>query len=460
MPTGQTVDEELATAIDLHRRGRVAGAWAVYERILTAEPDHVTAVHFGGLLAFQQNEKALGMAMIERALALDPDYVDARNNLGNMLKLQNRLVESEAQYRRALESAPDMPEPMINLGVLARSRQAYGEAEVWYRRAIEQEPDNPFVWMNLSGLYDAQGRAAEALDALQTSIGHSIGDDMSQEHLHIRRANILFRLGRHEDAAAVYRLMLDGDPDNATARHMLAALSGEDVPQRPDERYVRTLFDRFAHSFDEVLDNLDYKAPALVGGALAIYRKGDGAALRALDAGCGTGLCGRHLEPLSATLTGIDLSPGMLGRAELTGHYDRLIEAEMVAFLQAADQPWDLIVSADTFCYFGALDELLGAASGALAPGGRLVFTVEREDGAPASGYALRPHGRYVHTREFVTHGLAHAGLLLESLEEVVLRKERGEPVRGFLVRAVTAEEPPRGRHGDVADPREVATAS
>lgn len=438
-PRVEQIENELAEAIDLHRRGRMADAWAIYERILKANPDHVTAVHFGGLLAFQQGEKPLGMAMVERALELEPDYVDARNNLGNMLKLQNRLVESEAHYRRALKTAPDMPEPMINLGVLARSRQAYDEAETWYRRAIEQDPDNPFVWMNLSGLLDQQGRAAEALDALQQSIGKTIGDDISQEHLHIRRANILFRLGRLDEAATVYRRMLDGDPDNETARHMLAALSGEDVPERPGESYVRTLFDRFAQSFDEVLDNLDYKAPALVGGVVERHHGNAGATLRALDAGCGTGLCGRYLRPLSASLTGIDLSPGMLDRAEVTAYYDQLIEAEIVAHLKAAEEPWDLIVSADTFCYFGALGALLGASANALAPGGQLVFTVEAESGTTETGYVLHPHGRYAHTREYVTNGLSRAGLALQEMDEVVLRKERGEPVNGFLVCATNA---------------------
>ena len=441
--TGEDVgpEDELATAIDWHRRGRIAEAWAVYERLLAADPDHVTAVHFGGLLAFQQGERALGMAMVERALALDPDYVDARNNLGNMLKLQNRLTESETHYRRALETAPDMAEPMLNLGVLARGRQAYDEAEGWYRRALEHDPDNPVAWMNLSGLLDAQGRAAESLDALQTALDKGVGDDPSQEHLHVRRANILYRLGRHEEAAVVYRRMLERDPANATARHMLAALSGENVPERPDASYVKTLFDRFSQSFDEVLDHLDYKAPSLVGALVARRHPAAGATLRVLDAGCGTGLCGCHLRPLSATLTGIDLSPGMLARADVTGHYDALIEAEMVDFLRGATEPWDLIVSADTFCYFGALDALLAAAAGALAQGGHLVFTVEREDGRPATGYVLHPHGRYAHTRDALTAGLARAGLSLRTLDEVVLRKERGEPVRGFLVEASRGRE-------------------
>ena len=429
-------DGDIDTAVALHRQGEQGAARAIYDRILKAEPEHVTALHFAGLLAFQKNEKVLGIAMIERALALDPGYADAHNNLGNILKLENRLEEAERHYRLALESVPEAVDPMINLGVLARSRGAFEEAETWYRRVIEIAPEHPLVYVNLSGLYDRQGRMAEALDALQTSIDKAVGDDPSQEPLHYRRANILLRLDRGEEARAIYERLLAARPDNETARHMLAALSGENVPAKPAESYVRNLFDRFAQSFDEVLDNLDYAAPALVGDLVARLHGEAGRTRRTLDAGCGTGLCGRYLRPVALSLEGIDLSPGMLSRAEVTGHYDRLIEAEITAFLTAVTEPYDLIVSADTFCYFGALDELFAAAAGALAPAGELVFTVERHDGVSSDGYVLQPHGRYAHTRGGVGEALSDAGLGARSIDEVVLRKERGAPVHGFLVRA------------------------
>ena len=54
-----------------------------------------------------------------------------------------------------------------------------------------------------------------------------------------------------------------------------------------------------------------------------------------------------------------------------------------------------MIVSADTLVYFGALDEVIAAAAGALRPGGLLIFTLEHGDGASAPDYHLETHGRY-----------------------------------------------------------------
>ena len=52
-----------------------------------------------------------------------------------------------------------------------------------------------------------------------------------------------------------------------------------------------------------------------------------------------------------------------------------------------------MAISADTLCYFGALERVLSGAAAALRPGGRLVFTVEQaEDGELEHVVTLR-HG-------------------------------------------------------------------
>ena len=94
----------------------------------------------------------------------------------------------------------------------------------------------------------------------------------------------------------------------------------------------------------------------------------------------------------------------MLAQAEEKHVYDELVKGELTAYLRDWPAPFDVIVSADTLVYFGALEDVAAAAAGALRPGGRLIFTVEEAIGAGdrRAVTRLEPHGRYSHTRQYV----------------------------------------------------------
>jgi predicted TPR repeat methyltransferase len=199
---------------------------------------------------------------------------------------------------------------------------------------------------------------------------------------------------------------------------------------------VRQIFERFAGSFEQVLDRLEYRAPQLIAARIETEVGPPGKSLEVLDAGCGTGLCGPLLAPYARHLTGVDLAPAMLAKAEEQGVYDRLEAAELTAFLESHADSYDLIASADTLCYFGALERVFAAAAGALRPGGVLAFTLERAENDSTPGYRLAPHGRYSHSEDYIRQGLAKAGLALCSIEEDTLRKEARKAVIGLVVLA------------------------
>ena len=92
-------------------------------------------------------------------------------------------------------------------------------------------------------------------------------------------------------AAACYRQWTEQAPDDPEAWHMLAAVTGEAVPERAGDDYIQRLFDRFADSFDEQLQRLDYQAPQLLAALIAGQWPTPDSTLQILDAGCGTGLC-------------------------------------------------------------------------------------------------------------------------------------------------------------------------
>ncbi len=155
-----------------------------------------------------------------------------------------------------------------------------------------------------------------------------------------------------------------------------------------------------------------------------------------LDAGCGTGLCGPLMAPWAKSLGGVDLSRGMLDHAKAKAVYTDLYKAELTEFLRESPDQWEVVVSADTLCYFGDLGALLQAAGTSMKAGGTLVFTVERLDEALDLPFKLLASGRYAHARGHVEASLAAAGFEVLEVASDTLRQEGGDPVIGWLVAA------------------------
>jgi predicted TPR repeat methyltransferase len=180
------------------------------------------------------------------------------------------------------------------------------------------------------------------------------------------------------------------------------------------------------------LASLEYRAPTLVGDAVARRLGPEDGDREILDAGCGTGLCGPLLKPLASRLTGVDLSGGMLEKARGRGLYDALHQQELTAFMAERPDAFDVVVSADTLVYFGELEAAMRAAAHTLRPGGWFCFTVEALDEGQ-DGYRIQHHGRYAHSRTYLETVLDEAGLRIAEIESVFLRNEGGVPVEGWL---------------------------
>jgi predicted TPR repeat methyltransferase len=393
-------DPMLLKAINTHQSGRTAEAKVMYERILRRRPHDADALNFLGMLEFQRGERARGIKLLQRSVQSLPANPHSWLNLGNMMMAVDEAEAGADAYRHATDLAPDLWQAWFNRGTCLRRLR----------------------------------RFEEAMDCLKTAISLKPGHDAAYEKLGM----ILYRGGKTEELVKLYRGWVEYNPDNPTARHMYAAVMGDQMPDRASDDYVRTAFDNFAESFDDNLRDLQYRAPQLLADALARHNRPlDDAAKKPdiLDAGAGTGLCGPLLRERAGTLVGVDLSPGMLKLARDRRLYDELVVGELCAFMRSRPAAFDIVLSADTLVYFGALEEALAAAATCLRPGGLLAFTVERlETTDPAATFTMGVHGRYLHTRDYLRTALAAARFETHEIAPVVLRTELGADVHGYAV--------------------------
>jgi predicted TPR repeat methyltransferase len=422
----------LASAIALHQRGQLKEAEEVYLALLEADHDNPDALHYLGLMRFQQGQCPLAIDLVRRALQISPDYVDAYSNLGNIYQQLNGPEAAAELYRKALALRPDHPPALHNLGLVLRQLKRFEEAIGLHQRAIENDPRNLQSLYALSQVYKEMGRPEEAVGTLKKALAIRPDRDGFR-----RLGQMLYALHRIEEAAANYEGWLRVEPDSPVAKHMLAACTLKDVPIRAGDGFVTQVFDGFAESFDRVLHSLEYLAPALVADALQRTDGPPRGELDIVDAGCGTGLLAQHVRPYARRLVGVDLSPRMLEKAAKRALYDELVAAELASFLRSSPGAFDVVASSDTLVYFGELRDVLAAACAALRPGGRLLFTLERAaDEALPEGYCIRPHGRYSHAEPYVRATLAEAGFEVIEICSAHLRREGARYVEGLVVLA------------------------
>ena len=422
----------LQYALDLHVAGQMAAAEQIYRDVLSHHPMQPVALHYLGICLHQRGLHDEAIDLIRLSCSLQSDNADWCNALGNVMFALQRFAEASEAYQAALQLNAGDHEVWNNLGSSQLQQGDPAAAAASFEMALEIAPEFVPALLQMSSLLLAAGNTVEAVRFQCRAYVLPPHDGKPKKMLGIS----FYFLGRLQEAATIYRLWMEEEPGNPIAAHLYAASAQISVPERASDAYLEAYFDDYAATFNaQLLDGLAYRGPQLMAAALrhlpAPSRQYD-----VLDIGCGTGLCGSVLAPYARRLTGVDLSSGMLAKADEQRHYDALVKDEICSFMSGASAAYDLIVAADTMIYFGDLMPVFTAVSHALRPGGWFIFTLECNDAGslPVSGHQLHASGRYRHRQEYVEDLLrqVHCPLLQLSME--TLREEVRQPVAGMLV--------------------------
>jgi predicted TPR repeat methyltransferase len=211
-----------------------------------------------------------------------------------------------------------------------------------------------------------------------------------------------------------------------------AVLAGGAPPPAMPRAYVQGLFDDYADQFEQhLVHGLGYRGHEVLVDVLQ-QTFGTRRFARALDLGCGTGLCGVQLRRVADRIDGVDLSAPMLERARETGVYDQLEQADLVQLLQTTERRYDLIAAADVFTYLGDLAAVFAAAPRVLQPDGAWCFAVEAAD--DDVDFTLRPTMRYAHSRRYLHELASRHGFVVQHEARTALRRDRLQPIAGLYL--------------------------
>jgi predicted TPR repeat methyltransferase len=409
----------------LQELGRLDESEASYKQAIALKPD-LTEAHYNlGITLQELGRLDEAEASYMQAIELKPGYAEAHSNLGNTLQELGRLEEAEVSNRQAIALKPDLTEAHYNLGITLQELGRLEEAEASYMQAIEFKPDYAKAYNNLGNTLKELGRLEEAEATYRQTI--ALNPDLAEAHNNL--GNTLKELGRLEEAEASLRQAIVLKPENSSAKHLLAALTGETTATAPRD-YVEKLFDNYAAKFEKYLvKNLEYKIPSLIAEMIIKNSKIDLLG-SIMDLGCGTGLLGAEIKQFCEYLEGIDLSEKMLDKAKGKNVYDKLIKQDIVAYLSNESLNFDYFISTDVFIYIGDLSDVFRLIKSRNKTGGKLAFSTEDYDG---DGFFLEQSGRYSHSKKYIEGLCKKFGYKLRHFETQVLRKEKNQYISGGL---------------------------
>ena len=367
------------TLLELKQRDK---ALILFYQTYQLNPHNLTAVLNIADINADKHNFAEAEIFYKKAIEIDAQNLHAHNNYANMLSNNKRLLEALEEYRAAVLIAPQTPEISYNLSLILKSLEEYEQA--------------------LDLMFHAYYLAPQNIDWC----------------LNIAETIILFYNKAPQKACKICENWYQKMPDNLVVKHLWNALHNQNIED--EKEYNRLLFDTFADNYEQTLKNINYKTADYIAD---LCKSVSG---NILDLGCGTGLIGAKICSENNHITGVDISPNMLNVAKSKNCYKELICDDIIHYLQQQSSSYSLIIAADVFCYFGALDIIIE-----LCKNSSLIFSVEIDESA--ENYLLQPNGRYKHNPQYIRQLLHNSGFVTITEYPLILRQENGKDVSGMI---------------------------
>lgn len=420
------LQEIFSEAVKHHTLGDLQKAKQKYLEILKELPENSKVLGNLGIVCRDIGEIEEAISYCRKAVSFSHDDPSQMLNLGAVYEAAGNLQEAREVYTEILQKAPEEPRALNNLG---KTLHLLGDSDgglQFLQKAIALAPHYPLALNNIGVILSERGDIESALRYLEKS--RELDPDNADSLYNL--AGVYNILGRTSDSIETLEKVIMLNPEHLSAKHMHSALKGEVTDTAPHQYVVET-FDRYASRFEShIQKKLGYDSPQALGILLRQYQP-DTMYENCLDIGCGTGLSGIPFRDRCRNMTGVDLSPQMLKKAEEKNIYNDLICGDVYEYLDNTRPQVDLVISADVFVYLGRLDIFFIKLDGCVMPGGILCCSIERYE---VNGeFTLRTSGRYAHSVEYFRRISSENGYCVLGQVEHNIRKENDVWIPGNL---------------------------
>lgn len=302
-----TADRLIDEGVRAQRAGDMLAARASYGRALEADPENAEALHLLGVVEAFSGKTAEGIALIRRAIAREPEEPLFRINLARALKRAGDFARAAAEMRAAAPLAPGDRGLLYEIGVAEQDAGNYREALAVFESLARAEPRNFELLMRFGDCAMFAGEAEKAIaaanriheiapdrpEAIRLATGAAVAAKNWPEAEQLARdwtrrfpkeangwkvlSNVLYEVGRREDAKIAFDEVLKLEPD-VPANRVIADVLARFVKNHEDARTRLDAADAEAVESAEAAAAL-----AVLGIHAGQFRDAERFALRAID---------------------------------------------------------------------------------------------------------------------------------------------------------------------------------
>ena len=207
----------------LARQGKLAEARAMIRALPEKEPADARLKISAEVQILRDNKQyQLAYDVLRGALTANPGDIDFQYDLSMIAEKLGRLDEMERVLRALIAAKPDYHHAYNALGYsLADRNVRLTEARELILKALEYAPGDPFISDSLAWVEYRSGNHAEALRILKKAFA-----DKPDAEIAAHLGEVLWTLGRKDEAVAVWREGMGLNADNETLLETVRRLRG------------------------------------------------------------------------------------------------------------------------------------------------------------------------------------------------------------------------------------------
>ncbi len=211
----------------LQTHGAAPAAQEILERLIEDEPARAPEVVAARAKIYSDSgDTRQALAVLNRGLEQYPDSVDLRYAMATTDEEAGHLGAALQELNQVLKQRPDDPAALNAYGyTLADHNRKLGEARALIERAYAASPRNAAILDSLGWVLYRQGHDEQALPYLAAAYAEDRGADIGAHY-----GEVLWHLGRHDEADQVWTEVARVDPDNHLLKETRRRLRASAAP--------------------------------------------------------------------------------------------------------------------------------------------------------------------------------------------------------------------------------------